>query len=48
MNIEVTLNTLDKKEWWFDLGVSYGRTNYHQKKHVVTIALVFFSVYVRW
>jgi hypothetical protein len=49
MNIELTLNTLDNKEWWFDLGISCQKTNYHhQKKYVFTISLVFFSVYVRW
>ena len=48
MNIELTLNTLDNKEWWFDIGMSYQKTHYHEKKRVFTIALVFFSVYVRW
>ena len=49
MNIELTLNTLDNKEWWFDLGISCQKTDYHpQKKYVFTISLVFFSVYVRW
>ena len=49
MKMEVTLNTLDNKNWWFDLGISYQTTEFHpEKNHVFTIALVFFSIYVRW
>jgi len=46
--VEFSLNTLDDKEWWFDLGISYSKANYHEKKHVFTIALVFFTFYFRW
>jgi len=48
MKVEITLNTLDNREWWFDLGLSYQRTQYTRTKRVFTIALIFFSVYVRW
>lgn len=48
MKIEVSLHTLDDKEWWFDLGISIHRTPYYEKKRVVTLALVFFSIYLRW
>ena len=48
ITIEFSLNTLDKKDWWFDLGISFGKTAYHSKKYVLTIALVFCSIYIRW
>lgn len=48
MKVEITLNTLDNKEWWFDIGLSYQRTPYTRTKQVFTIALLFFSVYIRW
>jgi hypothetical protein len=48
MKVEIVLNTLDHKEWWFDLGISYQKTNGSRTKQVFTIALLFFSVYVRW
>jgi hypothetical protein len=48
MKVEIVLNTLDNKEWWFDLGLSYQRTLHPRTKRVFTIALLFFSVYVRW
>ncbi len=48
MKIEVSLNTLDDKEWWFNLGLSYDKVHYHEMKHVFTIGVIFFSIYVRW
>lgn len=48
MKVEIVLNTLDNKEWWFDIGISYQTTSYYKTKRVFTIALLFFSVYVRW
>ena len=48
MNIECMLNCLES-DWWFDLGVSYQKTPYHHThKKVMTLSLVFFSVYIRW
>jgi hypothetical protein len=48
MNMECTLNAMEK-DWWLDLGISYQKTNLHYKyRHVFTIAMVFFSVYIRW
>ena len=53
MRIECMLNNLDEDwmngDWWFDLGISYQKTEYHhQYRKVFTIALVFFSIYIRW
>ena len=48
MSIEYELNYLEG-DWWFDLGISYQKTPYHHEhKKVITVSLVFFSVYVRW
>jgi len=36
-------------DWWFDLGISYNKTYYHHTyRRVVTIAVAFFSIYIRW
>ena len=48
MKIQVLLHTLDNKEWWFDIGISYQKAIYNRKKYLITIGIVFFSVYVRW
>ena len=48
MSIECMLNNLGG-DWWFDLGISYQRTDGHHKyRQVFTIAIVFFSIYIRW
>ncbi len=48
MIIEFMLNRLEG-DWWFELGISIEKTEYHpNKKMVLTIALAFASVYVRW
>lgn len=48
MIIEFNLNRLEG-DWWFELGISIEKTEYHpSKKMVLTIALAFASVYVRW
>ena len=49
MKLEVSTNTLDGKDWWFDLGVSCQKTNFHpDKTWLFSIALGFFTVYFRW
>ena len=49
MIIELGLHTIDNEEWWFDLGVSYQTASYpRNKKHLFTIALIFFTIYFRW
>ena len=48
MSIECMLNNLEG-DWWFDIGFSYQKTDYHHKyRRVITIAMVFFSIYIRW
>ena len=48
MSIEYGLNCLEG-DWWFDLGISYQKTPYHHEhRKVITVSLVFFSVYIRW
>jgi hypothetical protein len=48
MKIEFLLNRLEG-DWWFDLGISCQKTDFHpNKKMVFTIALGFATVYIRW
>lgn len=47
MKIECNWNTLDDKEWWFDLGIAYQNTDYEYKK-VLSIGLGFATVYIRF
>jgi len=48
MSIECMLHKLEG-DWWFDLGISYQKTYYHHThRRVVTIAIAFFSIYIRW
>jgi len=47
MKVEIAWNKIDK-EWWFDIGISYQTTSYYKSKRVITIALLFFSLYFRW
>jgi len=48
MKIEVELNELEGS-WWFDLGISYQKTEFHHKyKRVFTIGLGLAAVYIRW
>jgi len=59
MKLECTLNHLQCEllppieEWWFDIGFTYQTTPYYcvdksPCKYVVTIGLLFFSIYIRW
>jgi hypothetical protein len=48
MTLEFAVNRIDK-EYWFDLGISYQRTEYHHNYgQVITIALGLASIYIRW
>jgi len=48
MKLEIIWNCLEG-DWWFDLGISCQKTNYHHnKKMVFTIALGIMSIYIRW
>ena len=48
MKIEFVLNRLEG-DWWFDLGISCQKIEYHNcKKMVFAIALGFATVYIRW
>lgn len=48
MNIEVNWNCLEN-QWWFELGLGYSKTEYHSKYNkVITIALILFTIYIRW
>lgn len=47
MKIEFVLNKIDN-EWWFDLGLSYQNVMHPQYKKVLTISLIFASIYIRW
>jgi hypothetical protein len=48
MKIEIEWNKLDK-DWWFDLGIGYSKTEYHPRyKRVFTVALGIATVYFRW
>ena len=48
MKIEIALNTLDNKDWWFDLGISIQKTPYHENKRVCAVGFIFFTIYLRW
>lgn len=48
MKIEISWNTLDDKEWWFDLGISYQNSNYYKYKKVFTIGLGIATIYIRF
>ena len=49
MKIEIALNTLDNKNWWFDLGISLQKTPYHhENKRVCAFEFIFFTIYLRW
>ena len=46
MKIEISLNEITG-DWWFDFGISYCKTMLN-KKNVITISIVFFSIYIRF
>jgi hypothetical protein len=47
MQIEFELNRCTY--WWFDLGISFQKTEFHpSKKWVFTLALGLVTLYVRW
>ena len=50
MKIEfVKHQILDNDPWWFELGVSYQITEFYKiNKKLITIALCFWSIYIRW
>ena len=49
MKAEFTFHTFGDGTWWFDLGVSCQKTEYHHKYNMVfTIALGVCSIYIRW
>jgi len=48
MIAELCFNTVDSKSWWFDLGISFQRSQYRQKNWVFTLALGFMTLYLRW
>jgi hypothetical protein len=49
IKLEIILNTLNYKEWWFDLGISFSNTKYGTVgyKYVLTIGLAFLSIHIR-
>lgn len=47
MKLEICINELEGS-WWFDIGLSGQTTEYTPTKYVVTIALLFFSIYIRF
>lgn len=49
MNVEFTLNRLGGGQWWFDLGISYQRTQYHTKRErLFAIGFGIATLYIRW
>jgi hypothetical protein len=48
MKIEFNRNKLDN-DWWFSLGISYQKTEFHSEfNKVCTIDLGFWTMYIRW
>ena len=47
MQANVLLNELDG-ERWFELGISYEPNNIFEYKKVISIAFVFFTIYIRF
>ena len=48
MKLEITLNEIENS-WWFDLGISFQKTEFHHNKdYVFTLSIVFFSIYLRF
>ena len=47
VKIEISWNTIEDDSW-YDLGISYQKAKYHKLKRVFTIALVVFSIYIRF
>lgn len=49
MKIELIKNRiLETDPWWFELGVSCQKAIWHKKKYLVTVALCFWSIHIRW
>lgn len=49
MKIELVKHQiLDNDPWWFELGISWQTTEWHKKKYLITIALFFWSIYIRY
>jgi hypothetical protein len=49
MKFELELNTLDHKEWWFNLGICFQKTTHHPShKWVIVLGLGVFSIYIRF
>jgi|688.fasta_scaffold1888979_3 hypothetical protein len=46
MEVDVLLNEIEG-DWWFDLGISYEKISFRYKK-VISIAFVFFTIYIRF
>lgn len=48
VGFEVSKNEIEN-EWWFDLGISFQKTNFHHEfKSVLTISIILISIYVRF
>ena len=48
MKIEFNTNKLDN-DWWFSLGISYQKTEFHSEfNKVCTVDLGFWTMYIRW
>ncbi len=47
MKVEALLNEVDG-DWWLGLGISYEPNNIFEYKKVISIAFVFFTIYIRF
>jgi hypothetical protein len=48
MKVEFSRNKLDN-DWWFSLGISYQRTEFHYiYNKAFTVDLGFWTIYIRW
>ena len=47
VKVEIALNTLGDG-WWFNLGIGYEKVDLIKWKYVMTLELIFFTVYFRW
>lgn len=48
MKIEFTTNIIDDRYYWFDLGISVSPTYFNKYKYVFSLALTFWTIYIRW
>ena len=47
MKIEFYKNQMDDL-WWIRIGVGYHREDYFTHRHVISLSLIYYTLFIRW